>query len=233
MSTVRASFGSPFGRKARIAVERAGARRQGEDRTGFDARMPSIRAQQNPLGKVPVLVLDDGTALFDSPRDPRISRSPRRRRQDHPEGRQGALRGAAVAGAGRRHHGCVDPASSTKAATGRRRSTSRNGSTCRTARSSAALAALEASPPGLDSPPDVGQITVACALGYRDFRFPGRWRDRASEAGGMARRLCRAGAGVRGDQAAAGVARQLSRKRKAPDRRSGALLFDALRAIRT
>jgi len=39
-----------------------------------------------------------------------------------------------------------------------------------------ALAALEAAPPGLDPTPDVGQITLACALGYRDFRFPGTWR---------------------------------------------------------
>ena len=39
-----------------------------------------------------------------------------------------------------------------------------------------ALAALEAAPPGIDSPPDVGQITLACTLGYRDFRFNGSWR---------------------------------------------------------
>jgi glutathione S-transferase len=39
-----------------------------------------------------------------------------------------------------------------------------------------ALAALEAAPPGLDATPNVGQITLACALGYRDFRFPGTWR---------------------------------------------------------
>ena len=24
--------------------------------------------------------------------------------------------------------------------------------------------------------PDVGQIALACALGYRDFRFAGSWR---------------------------------------------------------
>jgi hypothetical protein len=35
---------------------------------------------------------------------------------------------------------------------------------------------LEAAPPSIDNPPDVGQITLACALGYRDFRFPGTWR---------------------------------------------------------
>ena len=39
-----------------------------------------------------------------------------------------------------------------------------------------ALAALEAAPPALTAPPDVGQIALACALGYRDFRFPGTWR---------------------------------------------------------
>jgi glutathione S-transferase len=40
-----------------------------------------------------------------------------------------------------------------------------------------ALAALEAAPPPAPTaPPDVGQIALACALGYRDFRFPGSWR---------------------------------------------------------
>ena len=42
------------------------------------------------------------------------------------------------------------------------------------------LAALEAAPPALDSKieplPNVGQITLACLLGYRDLRFAGTWR---------------------------------------------------------
>src|SRR5262249_54949191 len=38
------------------------------------------------------------------------------------------------------------------------------------------LAALEQAPPGPDSPPNVGQITLACMLGYLDFRFNGSWR---------------------------------------------------------
>jgi glutathione S-transferase len=39
------------------------------------------------------------------------------------------------------------------------------------------LEALEAAPPKLTPMPDVGQITLACALGYRDFRFPNDdWR---------------------------------------------------------
>ena len=38
------------------------------------------------------------------------------------------------------------------------------------------LAVLEAAPPKLDPVPDVGQIALACMLGYRDLRFDGTWR---------------------------------------------------------
>ena len=38
------------------------------------------------------------------------------------------------------------------------------------------LAALEAAPPALTPVPDVGQIALACVLGYGDLRFGGRWR---------------------------------------------------------
>ena len=37
-----------------------------------------------------------------------------------------------------------------------------------------ALAMLEAAPPA--GPPDIGQIALACALGYLDLRFEGAWR---------------------------------------------------------
>ena len=43
-----------------------------------------------------------------------------------------------------------------------------------------ALAVLESNPPALDAAsaglPNVGQIALACALGYRDFRFGEGWR---------------------------------------------------------
>jgi glutathione S-transferase len=38
------------------------------------------------------------------------------------------------------------------------------------------LAALEAAPPAASATPTVGDIALACALGYRDFRFDGAWR---------------------------------------------------------
>ncbi len=39
------------------------------------------------------------------------------------------------------------------------------------------FASLEAAPPVLDPMPNVGQIALACALGYQDLRFKGVWRE--------------------------------------------------------
>jgi glutathione S-transferase len=63
---LRTTLTSPFGRKARTVVEALGL---GERVTiqGLDAYDPndSIRTQ-NPLGKMPCLVRQDGSAIFDS-----------------------------------------------------------------------------------------------------------------------------------------------------------------------
>ena len=67
MATLRTGFGSPFGRKARIAVSVLGldGKVEVEPASTQDDADPITR--QNPLGKVPVLLLDDGSTLFDSP----------------------------------------------------------------------------------------------------------------------------------------------------------------------
>ena len=39
-----------------------------------------------------------------------------------------------------------------------------------------ALAGLELSPPAWEQSPDYGHLTLACALGYLDFRHEGKWR---------------------------------------------------------
>ena len=134
----------------------------------------SVR-QQNPLGKIPALVLEDGTVLFDS----RVILE----YLDHRAGggrivpsdagaRFAALRLQALA------DGLMD-ASVLLVYEGRFRPADRHepkwidhqsGKVART------LAALEAAPPVQSAPPDVGQIALACALGYRDFRFEGTWR---------------------------------------------------------
>ena len=44
------------------------------------------------------------------------------------------------------------------------------------AKVSRALATLETDPPAVIGAPHIGHIALACALGYQDLRFAGRWR---------------------------------------------------------
>ena len=172
---LRSADPSPFGRKIRIA---AGV-------LGLDSAMKvepadtvdpsdSVR-RQNPLGKIPVLVLDDGTALYDS----RVILE----YLDHRAGggriipkeagarfaalcQQALCDGVLDAGILRVYEARWRPAEHHVA----------KWLEHQTGKMVRALAALEAAPPGLDPTPHVGQITAACALGYLDFRFDGAWR---------------------------------------------------------
>ena len=57
---------SPFARKVRVVIHEAGLNDRVEvsvdNPWSADTRVPDV----NPIGKVPVLILDDGTALYDS-----------------------------------------------------------------------------------------------------------------------------------------------------------------------
>jgi glutathione S-transferase len=173
--TLRSSPSSPFVRKVRIAASVLGLDRE-IGLTPADTMNASDTVRlQNPLGKIPSLVLEDGTVLFDS----RVILE----YLDHRAGggriiptdidaRLAALRLQALA------DGIMD-ASVLLVYEGRWRAPERHepkwiehqaGKVERT------LAALEAAPPALSPMPDVGQIALACALGYRDFRFGDAWR---------------------------------------------------------
>jgi glutathione S-transferase len=176
MPTIRTGFGSPFGRKARLAVDILGLgdKVKVESATTQDASDP-LR-QQNPLGKVPVLVLDDGGAVYDSPVIleylDHLAGGGKIVPQD-PKAKFAALQLQALA------DGILD-ASILVVYEGRYRPVEKHEQKwldLQNGKIQRGLAALEAAPPGLDSPPNVGQITLACALGYRDFRFPGTWRN--------------------------------------------------------
>src|SRR5664279_3248652 len=66
MMILRSTPSSPFGRKARIAAGVLGLERQIDVReTDLNDPADSIRTQ-NPVGKIPALILDDGTAYYDS-----------------------------------------------------------------------------------------------------------------------------------------------------------------------
>jgi glutathione S-transferase len=173
--TLRSSPSSPFVRKVRIAASVLGLDREIGLAPADTMNASDTVRQQNPLGKIPALVLEDGTVLFDS----RVILE----YLDHRAGggriiptdvdaRLAALRLQALA------DGIMD-ASVLLVYEGRWRAAERHepkwiehqaGKVERT------LAALEAAPPALTPTPDVGQIALACALGYRDFRFGEAWR---------------------------------------------------------
>ena len=63
---LRSSPASPFGRKVRIAAAVLGLADKIDVReTDLNNAADSIRVQ-NPIGKIPALILDDGEALYDS-----------------------------------------------------------------------------------------------------------------------------------------------------------------------
>jgi glutathione S-transferase len=172
---IRTSFGSPFGRKVRIAVSVLGLDSKIRIETASTQDDADPLRQQNPLGKIPVLQLEDGGWIYDSPvileyldtlaGGGRIIPKDTKARFD-------ALRLEALA------DGILD-ASILQVYEGRYRPAEKHEQKwldLQGGKIARGLAALEASPPQIDTPPNVGQITVACALGYRDFRFPGTWR---------------------------------------------------------
>src|ERR1700746_933006 len=172
---LRFSPASPFVRKVRIAAAVLGLDRdiKAEPADTLDAS-DSVR-RQNPLGKIPVLILDDATVLYDSCvileyLDYRAGGG--RIIPSAPAARFAALCQQALC------DGILD-AGVLRVYEGRFRPTEHRVAIWvehQMQKMSRATATLEAEPPGLDSPPHVGQITAACALGYLDFRFEGTWR---------------------------------------------------------
>jgi glutathione S-transferase len=175
MLTLRTSFGSPFGRKARVAIGLLGL----DDRIKVESASTQDPAdplrKQNPVGKVPVLILEDGTALFDSPvilEYLDMLAGGGRIVPKEPKARFDALRLEALA------DGLLD-ASILIVYEGRYRAAEKHEQKwldLQSGKVERGLAALEAAPPRIDQTPNVGQITLACALGYLDFRFEGHWR---------------------------------------------------------
>jgi len=175
MMILRSAGPSPFGRKVKLATAILGL----EDQIHVEAADSNVPAddllQQNPLGKIPVLVLDDGTSLFDS----RVILD----YLDHVagggkilptgDGRYPALRLQALA------DGIMD-AALLQVYEGRFRPEELHHQPWldrQAGKVARALASLEPEPPMMGKPPHVGHISLACALGYLDFRFEGRWRD--------------------------------------------------------
>jgi glutathione S-transferase len=175
MMILRSTPPSPFGRKVKLAASVLGLSGdiKVEPADTNDAN-DSLR-QQNALGKIPTLVLEDGTTLFDS----RVIVEYLDHRAgggkiipQEPKARFATLRLQALA------DGMTDaqilllyegrfrpPEHHVKKWTDYQADKIKRG-----------LTALETDPPSLDPLPNVGQIALACFLGHRDLRFAGDWR---------------------------------------------------------
>jgi glutathione S-transferase len=178
MMILRFSPASPFVRKVRIAVALLGFENDLTlERADTTDPNDSVR-KTNPLGKIPVLIAEDGGAIYDS-----------RVILDYLDERAGG--GKIVPRAGKERlealrlqalaDGILD-ASILTVYEGRFRKLEMHEPKwldLQAGKVSRALCVLEAAPPPDARPqavPNVGQIALACALGYRDFRFGGGWR---------------------------------------------------------
>ena len=166
---------SPFVRKVLVAAHETGLADRIEllDMTSSDAK--TAIDQVNPLGKVPAMILDDGTTLMDSPLLCEYLDSLHGGRKLFPESggaRWSALRQQAIG------DGVMDAAVA-RVGEARRPESERSPDFVekQTAKIAHSLDLLEREAESLQSDPTIGRIAVGCALGYLDFRAPNEgWR---------------------------------------------------------
>jgi len=165
---------SPYARKVRICAITRGIDGRIELMRTNPNESPVALLADNPLSKVPTLVTDDGVALFDSPAICEYLDSVGEAMAMFPE--HGAARWQALK-LQAMGDGILDACVPRRTELARPQDEGRAASVARMrAAVERTLDALEVEPPhkGLD----IGSITVACALGYLDFRFPQEpWRE--------------------------------------------------------
>ena len=166
---------SPFVRKVRLVIGMKGLDDSVQVVATDDPQIEALRAR-NPLGKIPILLSDDGDAIYDShviceyldSLSPSPALFPRSGAERYKTLTLGALGDGVLEAAlllvyeGRyrpeemRVQSWVD---------------------MQQRKIDQALALLEADPPKWSGSPDYGHLTLAAALGYLDFRHAGRWRE--------------------------------------------------------
>jgi glutathione S-transferase len=165
---------SPYVRKVRACA----ITREIDDRIELVPTNPNVSEPAfvaiNPLSKVPALVTDDGVALFDSPVICEYLDSIGDALPMFPEHGPARWRALKLQAMG---DGILDASVPRR---GEMMKPQDEGRAAWIARQKAAVDrtvdALEADPPYRHV--DIGSITVACALGYLDFRFAAQpWRD--------------------------------------------------------
>lgn len=177
MLVLRSSPPSPFGRKVKIAAVLLGLKDRIKIEDANTADPSDNLRQQNPLGKIPALLLENDTVLFDS----RVIVD----YLDHlaggnkiipaGEARFDTLRMQAIA------DGIMDAGILQVYEKRFRPEQYRfpDWAAYQAQKVTRTLESLENNPPATIQGPadlDIGSIALACALGYLDMRFGGEWR---------------------------------------------------------
>ncbi len=174
---LRYSATSPFVRKVWIFALETGLAEDIEfvatNPWAPDTDLPS----DNPIGKVPTLIADDGSRCYDSPVICEYLDSLHQGAKRFPTSlpaRWTALRRQALA------DGMLDAAVTRRLETSMRPAPLRWDEWVERQRAAVTrgLDSLEQEAPSLSGLASIGEIAIACALGYLDFRFPDdRWRN--------------------------------------------------------
>jgi len=175
MMILRSSPPSPFGRKVKIAAAILGLDNEITIEKADPTDASDTIRKQNPLGKIPALIIEDGSVLHDSPvileyLDHRAGGA--KIIPSEPSARYAALTLQSLC------DGVLD-ACLLQVYEGRWRPAEKHEKKWvdyQAEKVKRAFDGLEAAPPALGAIPDVGAITLACALGYGDLRFGGAWR---------------------------------------------------------
>ncbi len=163
------SVSSPYARKARVVLIEARLEGQVETEAIDPWADPTGFRDDNPLGKVPTLVRDDGSPLFQSNAicEYLAARGSTHLYPTDPDNRWVAMRQLALA------DGILDASLTVRIELTFHEPGTISQKLVKRQEYSVALAldALEDEAETLGGPVTIGQIGTACALGYRDFRF--------------------------------------------------------------
>ena len=172
---------SPYGRKVRMTALIKGVMGDIEEKGADTNKGDDNLNKLNPLGKIPCLVLADGTAVYDSAviceyldtigSGPKLFPA-------FAAGNRDRLRVLTLGALG---DGILD-AALLIVYEGRFRPENmavQSWLDRQNARIDRAVALLDKAPPAFNGTPDYGTMTIAAALGYLDFRHGGKWRAKA------------------------------------------------------
>jgi glutathione S-transferase len=175
MMILRSAPPSPFGRKVKIAAALLGLSGEINIVTADTVDPKDPLRGDNPLGKIPTLVIEDGAVIYDS-----------RVILEYLDLRAGGSRiipkGNMERIAAQTLHSLADgimDAGILQVYEGRWRDPAKHEQKWvdhQAGKVGRALDYLEAQPPAITGAIHVGHIALACALGYLDLRFNGAWR---------------------------------------------------------